>query len=348
MEEVARAAGVSRSTVSRALSNHPRLPAERCEAIQKLAAAMGYRRNAMVSALMADLKSHRQPRTINTLAYVTAHPTREGWRRPNPSFVEYYEGARDRAAEQGYLLETFWIQDPALEVERFNKMLHTRHIRGVLIAPLPEPNGTVPLCWENHASIAIGHTLLEPAVSRVVPNFYQGNLVTLEQLHARGARRIGFATDAKTHERVQLSWLAAYLVFQQRLPASRRLPPFICPDAEGTGMAEWMRTHRPDAVVGTQNQILGWIKATGMAVNLPGGLIFASLNTGRSPEDPPGINQQSRLVGATGVDLVIGQIHRNEQGIPGQPMLTLVPGVWQGHCREWGWSNGAPFGGRVY
>ncbi|WP_081892014.1 LacI family DNA-binding transcriptional regulator [Verrucomicrobium sp. BvORR106] len=287
MEEVARAAGVSRSTVSRALSNHPRLPAERCVAIQSLAAAMGYRRNAMVSALMADLKSHRRPRTVNTVAYVTAHPTREGWRQPNPSFIEYYEGARDRAAEQGYLLETFWIQDPALGVERFNKMLHTRHIRGVLIAPMPEPNGTVPLCWGHHVAIAIGHTLLEPAVSRVVPNFYQGNLVTLEHLHAQGARRIGFATDAKTHERVQLSWLAAYLVFQQRLPASRRLPPFICPDAEGTGMAEWMHAHRPDAVVGTQNQILGWDQSDRHPCEHAGRAHLCQPQHGATPWRPP-------------------------------------------------------------
>lgn len=330
MEDVARAVGVSRSTVSRALSNHPRLPPERCAAIRQVAAEMGYRRNAMVSALMADLKAHRQPRTVNTLAYLTSHPSRDGWQRPNPSFVEYYEGARDRAAEQGYRLETFWVHEPKLGPDRFNRMLHTRHIRGVLIAPLPEPNGTVPLCWENHAVIAIGHTLVEPAVSRVVPNFYQGNLATLEHLHAHGARRIGFATDAKTHERVQLSWLAAYLVFQQRLPVNRRLPPFICEDAVGTGMKEWMTWHQPDAVVGTQNQILGWIKKAGWQVNAPGALVFASLNTGRSPLDPPGIHQHSRLVGATGVDLIIGQIHRNEQGIPAQPMLTLVPGTWVG------------------
>jgi LacI family transcriptional regulator len=215
-------------------------------------------------------------------------------------------------------------------VERFNKMLHTCHIRGVLIAPLPEPNGTVPLCWRIMRPLPLVIRCWNRPSPGWSPTFTRGNLVTLEHLHAHGARRIGFATDAKTHERVQLSWLAAYLVFQQRLPASRRLPPFICPDTEGTGMAGWMRTHRPDAVVGTQNQILGWIRTAGMIVNSPGGLIFASLNTGRSPEDPPGINQQSRLVGATGVDLVIGQIHRNEQGIPGQPMLTLVPGVWQG------------------
>ncbi len=216
-----------------------------------------------------------------------------------------------------------------MEAGRFNKMLHTRHIRGVLIAPLPEPNGTLPLCWENHAAIAIGHTLLEPAVSRVVPNFYQGNLVTLEHLQARGARRIGFATDAKTHERVQLSCWRPTSCFSngcRRAVGCRPLSvpmPKVLAWLSGCGLIG-------DAVVGTQNQILSWMRAAGRGVNCPGGLVFASLNTGRSPEDPPGINQQSRLVGATGVDLVIGQIHRNEQGIPGQPMLTLVPGVWQG------------------
>ena len=157
MAQVAAAAGVSRSTVSRALQNHPRLPLETRERVCQLALEMGYRPNAMVSALMAELKKRRLPGsgtgtgasggTLNTLAYLTAHPTRDGWRQPNPSFIEYFEGARDRALAQGYHLEPFWIHEPGLGTARFNRMLYTRHIRGVLIAPLPEPHGTVPLEW---------------------------------------------------------------------------------------------------------------------------------------------------------------------------------------------------------
>jgi LacI family transcriptional regulator len=324
MEDVARAAGVSRSTVSRALQNHPRLPSSTKERVCQLAGEMGYRPHPMIAALMAELKSGRGAPSASTLGYLTAHPTRDGWEQPNPSFKEYFLGARDRAAAQGFVMEIFWLREPGMTVERFHRMLNTRQIRGVLIAPQPEPHGVLELPWDHYAAVAIGHTLKEPALSRVVPDFYLGNLETLGRLQQEGYRRIGFATDAKTHERVHLAWLAAYLVFQQSLPARRRLPPYICPGLSGEGLADWIRLHRPDAIVGTQNQVLSWVNAAG-----GGGIKFASLNTGRSDRDPPGIDQQSRLVGATGVDLIIAQMHRNELGIPAQPMMTLIPGVWR-------------------
>src|ERR1700748_1389319 len=112
MEDIAFAAGVSRSTVSRALRNDPRLKSETCARVQKMAAELGYRPNPFVATLMADLQRKRRPSTSSTLAVVTPHPSREGWRRQNPSFVDYFEGAKERAASQGYALETFWLREP--------------------------------------------------------------------------------------------------------------------------------------------------------------------------------------------------------------------------------------------
>jgi LacI family transcriptional regulator len=93
MEDIAHAAGVSRSTVSRALRNDPRLKSDTCERVQKMASELGYRPNPFVATLMADLQRKRRPSTNSTFAFVTAHPSREGWRRQNPSFVDYFEGA---------------------------------------------------------------------------------------------------------------------------------------------------------------------------------------------------------------------------------------------------------------
>jgi LacI family transcriptional regulator len=141
MEDIARAAGVSRSTVSRALRNDPRLKRETCERVKKIAADLGYRPNPFVATLMADLQRKRQPTASSAFAFVTAYPSREGWRRQNPSFLDYFEGARERAASQGYVLETFWLREPGMTAERFSRMLYTRNIRGLLIPPQPPPHG---------------------------------------------------------------------------------------------------------------------------------------------------------------------------------------------------------------
>jgi len=326
MADVARAAGVSRATVSRALRNDLRLTPATRQRVREAAETVGYRPNPFVSTLMADLKRKRQPRSTSTLAFVTAFGSREGWRRQNPSFLDYFAGAHERAASQGYVLEPFWLREPGMTPERFSRMLYTRNIGGLVIPPLPQPLGHLSLEWSHFAAVAIGYTLQQPELSRVVTNFYQGMRLALHELARLGCERIGFATEAGRQERVQHAWLGACLVFQQTLPARRRLPAFICPDATGTGIKSWLRTARPDAVIGASNAVLGWLQHAGVAV--PRDMVFASLNTGRNATDPAGIDQQSRLVGATAIDLLISQIHRNERGIPPHPMLTLIPGVW--------------------
>lgn len=326
MAAVAAAAEVSRSTVSRALRNDRRLAPATCERVRRLATELGYRPNPFVATLMADLKRKRPPSATSTLAFVTAFPSRDGWRRQNPSFVDYFEGARARAVAEGYLLEPFWLREPGMTAERFSRMLHTRNIGGMLIAPLPRALGHLSLEWARFSAIAIGHTLQRPALSVAVTNFYQSMRLTLRRLSRMGCKRIGFATDAGRHQRVQHAWLGAYLVFQQTLPARRRLRAFTCPDSTGTGVEHWLRVARPDAVIGATNAVVAWLQRAGVAV--PRDMVFASLNTGRKRGEPAGIDQQSCQVGATAIDLLIGQLHRNEHGIPAQPMVTLIPGVW--------------------
>ena len=61
MKHVAAAAGVSVMTVSLALRRVPSIPAETRERVLAVAEKLGYRRNPLVAALMADLRGRRRP-----------------------------------------------------------------------------------------------------------------------------------------------------------------------------------------------------------------------------------------------------------------------------------------------
>src|SRR5471030_853903 len=67
MQEIAERAGVGKATVSLALRNDPRLRPETRRRIQKLAAKMGYKTNATVANLMAQLRASRTPKYQATL-----------------------------------------------------------------------------------------------------------------------------------------------------------------------------------------------------------------------------------------------------------------------------------------
>src|SRR5512145_702370 len=95
MKIVAAKAAVSSMTVSLALRNHPRIPRSTRERIQTIARELGYRPNPMVHALMAEVRARRPVTSATTLAFITAFPTRDGWRRGQHVFVANFAGAQE-------------------------------------------------------------------------------------------------------------------------------------------------------------------------------------------------------------------------------------------------------------
>jgi DNA-binding LacI/PurR family transcriptional regulator len=57
IKDIAKAAGVSHSTVSRVLSDHPRISLETKERIRRLATEMGYSPNAVARSLVTQCTS---------------------------------------------------------------------------------------------------------------------------------------------------------------------------------------------------------------------------------------------------------------------------------------------------
>ena len=101
MKEVAREAGVHQTTVSLALRDHHSLPAATRARIRAVADRLGYRPNPLVSALMSVRRRGRASREGSTLAFLTAYPTRDGWRR-SANYQYLFEATSARARELGY------------------------------------------------------------------------------------------------------------------------------------------------------------------------------------------------------------------------------------------------------
>ncbi|MEJ0001073.1 MAG: LacI family DNA-binding transcriptional regulator [Verrucomicrobiota bacterium] len=146
--QIAAAAKVSRSTVSRALQNHPSLPAATRRRIQDLAREMGYCPNPLVSALMATRNHPRSASNAATLAVLVAwHPTAKI--APLPTDRRYLTGAKQRAEELGFRFEEFWLDEPGLSQHRLGQILVNRGIVAVLVAPIPVNHPPIELKWEH-------------------------------------------------------------------------------------------------------------------------------------------------------------------------------------------------------
>ena len=116
--DIAAAAGVSPSTVSRALQDHPRISPARRQAIQALAQQMGYRPSQVARSLVTG--------RTRTLGVVITDVT-------DPFVAEVMKGAELASRESGYtLLFASSDRDPDREIEAL-RLLLDRQVDGMIV-----------------------------------------------------------------------------------------------------------------------------------------------------------------------------------------------------------------------
>lgn len=325
MSDVGRAAGVSQAAVSLAFRHDRSVPPETRKRIFSVARRLGYRRHAAVSALMAQIRASRQIEIKAELGAITFWPDRTAFER-NTTWQEQWMGARARAAQLGYALEEFWME-PGMPPRRLVSVLNARNIEGLLIFPLPTP-GTVSLPLARFSVVGIGYTLITPQIHRVVTAHFDAVLIALGQLQKRGYRRIGLVLDEKLNPRVRRNWHAAFLAYGHDFAqVSSKAILSLSPEGDRARLAKWMRSFRPDAIIcGGSHPIRTWLVELGFQVPEEVGIVrLASL---RPAEHCAYIDEKWQDVGATAVEHLVGQMIRNECGVPRRPTLTLVRGEW--------------------
>lgn len=328
MRDIAEAAGVHFSTVSLALRNSPRLPRPTCLRVQRQARKLGYVPDPMLASLASYRQALRPVGYHATLAWVTAFPERDGWREVQ-IFREQYEGAMERAAELGYRIEHIWRAEPRLTTARVRQILRTRAINGLLIAPLPHAGGMLELDWDRYAAVAIGYSLAAPQLHLVSAHQYRCMRLAMQELRARGYRRIGLVMPRASDDRVDHNWLAGYLLEQHETKVER-IEPLLVEKWDEQVFLEWMRGVRPDAVICKRLQVAPALQKGGWTV--PENMGLAYLSDAHSGDQLSGVDENPRRVGAAAVDMLAGMLHRNELGIPEVPQRLLIDGTWNEGC----------------
>ncbi len=329
LQDVAEKAGVHRSTVSLALRDNPRISAEVRTRVQRIAREIGYRSNPLVTALMRSRRTRQAPKHV-VLAYVTAYPTRYGWRPPHHDRPDYFPGAARRAAELGYRLEDFWLREPGMTPARFAQILLNRGISGLLIGRLPPGTNELELPWEHFSAVALGLTLTRPDLHRVAEDAFASATEAMRQCLARGRRRIGFVmSEPDDSPNMGDRWLGAFLRLQQRQAPEDRIP--FCeyrPAGEfEPHFANWLRKYQPDALLATHaDPVLHALERAGFGPSRP--LELYLLVNDKPALGWPGMRLDPGVVGALAVDMVVGMMHRGETGLPTEPHHVLVPGRW--------------------
>lgn len=326
IRDVAQKAGVSHTTASLALRNDPRISAPTHHKVVQAALKLDYRRHAVVSDLMAQLRTLKVKTDTATLGFITAWPTRDSWRQ-SPNQRRFFEGVQARASELGYKVEEFWLREPGMTSKRMSRILHARGIRGLILQSLPKAHGHLSLEWEHFAAVAKGLTIDRPRLHRVISSHFEDMRLVGHHLKRLGYRRLGLVLETKLDERVDHAWLAAYLLHQHNLLPCDRVPALIVEtDQQAEKFGLWVAQHSPDVILYSGLPLLDWIKDLGLRV--PEDIGVVHLDWSEEVKPLAGIDADSEMQGEAAVDMLVGQLHANEYGVPAREKIVAVSGRW--------------------
>lgn len=324
MADIADKAGVSRAMVSLVLRNPARGTTATVKKVNAAARALGYQRDPLHAAFVTYRRRHVHQDNHTTIAFLTTHPASHPWRRFR-SYVQMYEGAARRARELGYRLEEFDCSTPGMTPRRLRTILLARNIHAIVAAPLPGRSTTLDFDLGSFACVGLGSGFREPAFECVSNDQFQSIVLAARKSLGLGYRRIGLVVSRAASERLGGRWLAGYLLVQQEVPVSMRLPPLLPESAEETAsfLPVWMQRHRPDVVIYAENEL-----ENPVFLPLPREIGLVSLHVMDPKGSISGIFQASDEVGARAIDLVVAQLQNYGTKPITNPGMHFVPGQW--------------------
>lgn len=333
LADIAHRVGLSRSGVSRALHNDPSIPLETCRRVQVVAKQLGFVPDRDVARAFRAVRGASSARVRGVLGLIDTYPAGTNWsQQPRLYITRVVNGAMERAVELGYRLDVFSLTAPGMTARRLQSILDARGIAGLLIPPLPDEVHTLPINWDKYTCVALTHSLQSPALNRVLPHQYQIAALALEQLQARGYKRIGFVTWNELDVRVNHLFRAAYLSYQYTVPPEDRLPILMTDSPFSDVFPSWFERHQPDAILccevgmvdllgercGPKRGQIGFLSIGG-EFNRPGHRLHRKVAY---------INQNVPHIGRAGVDQLVAQIERRERGIPTVANVLMIEGTW--------------------
>jgi LacI family transcriptional regulator/LacI family repressor for deo operon, udp, cdd, tsx, nupC, and nupG len=243
-----------------------------------------------------------------------------------PIYQEYFQGARERAANSGYLLEVFDVNLHGMKAGRLASILRAQNIRGILLCPQPHSHAEVEFPWENFSTVTIGYSLSKPQLHVAAATQYRNAVSAVKHLRSYGYQHIGYVVWPDFDQRSDSNYLAGYLAETFSQNKNLSMSSLVADYDSLEAFQAWYEKFRPDAIVTADAGILDKIKLMGLKVPRDLGVACFALSNIESPL--AGIHENTSHIGAIALDFLIGMIHRGEQGIPEIPQRILIEGTW--------------------
>lgn len=324
LRQIAEAAGVCLMTVSLSLRDSPKISTATRDRVHRCARELGYRPDPELSRLMKHLRTSRTSRGHTGFALVDLYP-KAGFAE-NIYNRHIREGAVRRAGELGFGVTTIHGADYDLNLRGILHVVRTRGLDGLVFLPAAAPISLdASLEWHQVSVVTTSNSILAPRFHYVVPNQFGNTMRLIEQVHARGHKRVCAVFDEFFDERTGHNFTAA---FKWHGHESRILviPQTLSPTRKCEVASAWVERHKPDAVF-VQSDAVGAALRRLKRRRAPRAPEFELIALGaHNSGGHPYLDERADLVGAGAVDLLAGMMYYHETGIPAHPRTTLIDG----------------------
>lgn len=246
--DVARAAGVAPSTVSRAFSRPGRVNTETAARIHRIADELGYRRNPLAGALPTGRSG--------MLALIVTDVT-------NPVYAPIIRGAGLAAREGGYTLLLHDTQeDPETEREALERTVPV--VEGIIMASSRRSDAALRTIASRRPMVALNRAV--GGVTSIVADNQRGMRRVAEHLGELGHETIHYLAGPETSWADGMRWQALQAAGMDLELTVRRVGPNAPTVAGGAAAVDALGDDRPTAIAAYNDLVaIGAMRALGQA-----------------------------------------------------------------------------------
>lgn len=324
MRTLAERLGVTKTTISLALRDHPSISQATRDRVKQLAKELNYRPDPALAAIAATRWSSGSLDRHVVIAFLCHN-------RPDGEFPHprYLKGAQERASELGYKLETFFV-DEYPSAKAASRVLYSRGIRGILVSPVWDLKyaWTADMEWEKFTAVCCGIGWVRPPLHTVTKDVFGTTRLVWEIAAEAGFKRIGGAINCH-RPLVEDDWLrfgaSSASIGLLGLNNDSPIPLLSTQVEDERALMEWYERYKPDLIIGFNFYTGQVLEKNG--VRIPEDVEFLSLIT-QPGSKWSGIDHCYEHIARISIDVLHDEMRDNRWGLPDLPNLVVVDAEW--------------------
>lgn len=331
LKDIARAAGLCHTTISRALREDPRIAAETRARVRALADQLGYRPNPLFAALSARARRRGREQLDVPLAYVTEIPAD----RKRGSPLSLHSHLHRFGQLWGYKVYHYELASLA-RTEGLARQLYAQGTAGIILGEHENAERIRSLGLERYPVIGLGGNTLDFPIARVRVSVFRAIHLAWQRMRAHGYQRIGAMLLRHPGRNVvdddRLREAAILLCQAEQTGTEPPIPTFLMNEHQDRALAlrDWVGKYQPEAVLGFAPTYAQRLEALGLSV--PAEVAFAALHV--APDQPDqrgiaGILKNEERLAREAINLMDCRVRYGHLGLHGEELEILLMPEWR-------------------